>query len=124
RDIGDTDQYYVCVVESAIPVAAVEENLSCPLLSKARSRIADHTAREKITLGVNVCGHIKYKEAILPLLLTNSTLVIADEKGLHEVVIQDIFDTEIILARGSFIVQFKIEIECLSIRYINKNMPK
>src|SRR5699024_12091195 len=45
-------------------------------------------------------------------------------KGLHEVFIQDIFDKEIILEPGSFIVQFKIEKEFLSMPYINKKMTK
>lgn len=120
----EMDEHDYLVIGASVPLAKIEENMAFPLLSKNCSRIADHTSREKITLGGNVCGHIKYKEAILPLLLTNSTLVIADEKGLHEVFIQDIFDKEIILEPGSFIVQFKIEKEFLSMPYINKKMTK
>src|SRR5699024_12871724 len=37
---------------------------------------------------------------------------------------QDIFDKEIVLEQGSFIVQFKIEKEFLSMPYINKKMTK
>src|SRR5699024_4180807 len=122
--VVEMDEHDYLVIGASVPLAEIEENMAFPLLSKNCSRIADHTSREKITLGGNVCGHIKYKEAILPLLLTNSMLVIADEKGLHEVFIQDIFDKEIILEPGSFIVQFKIEKEFLSMPYINKKMTK
>ncbi len=64
------------VLGANLTLTEIEEANLFPLLIKTSSEIADHTAREKITLGGNVCGQIFYREAVLPLLLANSQMVI------------------------------------------------
>lgn len=81
-----------------------EKNLF-PFLSKAIVEIADHTARNKITLGGNICANIIYREAVLPLLLTNSKAVIATDNGLTQVPINEIFNQKLKLEKGEFLVQ-------------------
>ena len=51
---------------SALTLTEITENGGFPLLSKAAREVADHTARNKITLGGNICGQIFYREAVLP----------------------------------------------------------
>lgn len=112
------------VIGSAIPLAQLEETGLFPLLMKNASRIADHTSREKITLGGNICGHIQYKEALLPLLLTDCSVVVADEAGVHEMPIQSVFDKTLTLKPGSLIVQFLIHKHFLDLPYVSKKMTK
>lgn len=112
------------VIGASVTLAQIEEKPVFPLLSKNCSRIADHTSREKITIGGNICGNIKYKEAILPLLLTNCHLVIADETGMREVPIQELFEPYIRLDPGSFIVQIKINKRFLTMLFSSKKITK
>jgi CO/xanthine dehydrogenase FAD-binding subunit len=80
-----------------------------PFLGKAIAEIADHTARNKITLGGNMCANIIYRESILPLLLTNSQLVVAGPAGLKQVPINEIFDQKLKFQRGELLVQVIID---------------
>lgn len=76
-----------------------------PFLGKAIVEIADHTARNKITLGGNICANIIYRETILPLLLTDSEILIAGPTSLKQLPINKIFDQTIKLQRGELLVQ-------------------
>ncbi len=60
------------IIGSAVTLTKIAEENPFPLLSLTVKRIADHTIQDKITLGGNLMGTIIYKEAILPLLLSNS----------------------------------------------------
>lgn len=76
-----------------------------PFLGKAIIEIADHTARNKITLGGNMCANIIYRETILPLLLTDSQIVIASPTDLKQVSINEIFDQTLKLQKSELLVQ-------------------
>ncbi|AKL96065.1 xanthine dehydrogenase, FAD binding subunit [Clostridium aceticum] len=90
---------------AAQTLTKVREKQYFPFLSKAIVEIADHTARNKITLGGNICANIIYRETILPLLLTDSQMVIASPTGLKQVPINQIFDQTLKLQRGELLVQ-------------------
>ncbi|MDQ0337885.1 CO/xanthine dehydrogenase FAD-binding subunit [Caldalkalibacillus uzonensis] len=93
------------VMGAALPLTKLIESQLFPLLSQTAGEIADRTARNKITLGGNVCGNIYYREAILPLLLTDSQVGIAGEQGIKYVPIHQIFDENIQLTKGELLVQ-------------------
>lgn len=112
------------VIGASIPLAQIEEMSEFPLLGKVSSRIADHTSREKITIGGNICGNIKYKEAVLPLLLTDCDVVVADESGINEQPIRELFKQRMNLNPGSFIVQVLVKRELLDKPFISKKMTK
>lgn len=76
-----------------------------PLLQTTVNEIADKTARNKITLGGNLCGHIFYREAVLPLLVCDSKLRIVGPDGRREISIHQVFHKEMNLQPGEFIVQ-------------------
>ncbi|MED3563606.1 xanthine dehydrogenase family protein subunit M [Bacillus xiapuensis] len=85
-----------------------------PLLNKTIVEIADHTARNKITLGGNICANIIYRETVLPLLITNSQVVIATHSGIKHLPMNEVFDQKLKLEKGEFLVQVitdKSEIE-------------
>ncbi len=66
---------------SAVTLSAITEADIFPLLSLTAGRIADHTVRNRLTLGGNLCGSIIYRETLLPLLLADAVLEIASPVG-------------------------------------------
>jgi len=92
---------------AALTLTKVEELNLFPLLSQTVSEIADKTARNKITAGGNICGQIFYREAVLPFLLTDSELMIAGSDGRRNAPIKDVFNKQLLLNRGEFLVQMK-----------------
>ena len=97
------------VIGSSVTLSDLTESNVYPLLSKSCGRIADHTMQCKITIGGNVCGTIIYKEAILPLLLSDCSVVVACKEGLKKVSIHNIFNQGLNLSKGDFLIQFIIE---------------
>jgi len=87
----------------------IKESQYFPFLGKSIVEIADHTARNKITLGGNICSNIKYRETILPLLLTDSKVLIAGPKGLKLSPIENVFNKNLNLDRGELLAQIVIE---------------
>ena len=69
---GATLRYGACV-----SLNEVSEAPRFPLLSAACGRVADHTVRNSITLGGNICGMLPYREAVLPFLVGDGSAVIA-----------------------------------------------
>jgi CO/xanthine dehydrogenase FAD-binding subunit len=109
---------------AALTLTQLHEANLFPLLSQAGARVADHTIQNKITLGGNICGTIIYKEALLPLLLTDSKALIAGPTGTTTVIINDIFDEHIHLGKGEFIVQLQTPEKYLALPYIHVKRTK
>jgi len=80
-----------------------------PLLSQHSKGIADHTSRNRITIGGNIAGKTVYREIVLPLLLCDSQVVIAREGGVAIVPLQDVFHQHLHLEPGEFVVQIRIQ---------------
>ena len=97
------------VLGSTLTLTQIAEANLFPLLTKAASEIADHTARGKITLGGNICAQIFYREAVLPFLLSNSQVVIGGPEGMKVVPINEIFKEQLQLNSGEFLVQVATE---------------
>lgn len=97
------------ILGSAQTLNKIREINYFPFLGKAIVEIADHTARNKITLGGNICANIIYRETTLPLLLTDSKFLIASSTGLKLLPIEDIFNQTINLQKGELLVQIITE---------------
>lgn len=106
-------------IGAANTLTKVNESNYFPLLSKTIIEIADHTARNKITLGGNICANIIYREAVLPLLLTDSKVVIAGPTGVKVVFIHEVFQQQFQLNEGEFIVQVKIDRSYFDLPYVS-----
>lgn len=103
-----TDNFLI--TGAALPLTFIEEKNLFPLLSKTSMGIADHTARNKITLGGNLCGKIFYREAVLPFLLCESkVIVVGNEGGDSAIPIDEIFNHSFQLKEGQFLVQLQTE---------------
>ncbi|QRZ91528.1 xanthine dehydrogenase [Bacillus subtilis] len=97
------------VMGAGVSLTKVEEENPFPLLSKTVSEIADRTARNKISLGGNICGNIYYREAVLPLLISDSLVGVAGRAGLRYHPINKVFNREIQLQKGDFLFHILID---------------
>jgi CO/xanthine dehydrogenase FAD-binding subunit len=79
-------------------------------LENVLDTIGDHTVRNAITLGGNICGKLPYKEAILPLLGLDAKVTVF-EGQLVEYKISELFDKRLKLKPGSILYQIILENE-------------
>jgi CO/xanthine dehydrogenase FAD-binding subunit len=75
-----------------------------PLLGKTAARIADHTVQCKITLGGNLASTIIYREAALPLLLSDAVMTAAGPSGVKRYEIGRVFRERLQLPKGEFLL--------------------
>lgn len=112
------------IIGAAVTLTQIAEANLFPLLGLTVQRIADHTIQDKITLGGNIAGTIIYREAVLPLLISNSEVVIANLNGLKKVSLMDIFEKRIKLNSGDLIVNVAIDSHFLSLPYVHSKKTK
>jgi CO/xanthine dehydrogenase FAD-binding subunit len=74
-------------------------------LTEVASEVTDQTARNKITIGGNICGRIIYREAVLPFLLADGQVLLAGPGGFRTMPINQIFDQTLQLEQGELLVQ-------------------
>ncbi|TDF98022.1 FAD binding domain-containing protein [Paenibacillus piri] len=109
----------ILILGSCVPLTVLSATNPFPLLSETAQGVADQTARNQITLGGNICGKIHYREAVLPLLLADSRMVLAGAKGIREASIHDIFLRQIRLESGEFLVQIMTDREYVSSPFVH-----
>lgn len=97
------------VIGAAVTLTKISDSGLFPLLGECCRRSADHTARDRITLGGNICSSMPYKEALLPLLLCDCEAVTAGSRGVKTRPLTTVFDKELKLDDGEFLVQVKID---------------
>ena len=107
------------ITGAALSLTFLEEKNFFPLLSKTSQGVADHTARNKITLGGNICGQIFYREAVLPFLLADSFCVIAGHDGVKSLPIHMAFNQTLNLSEGQLLVQLITEKRYLELPYLS-----
>jgi len=83
------------------------EDHDLPVLKDVLIHIGDHTVRNAITLGGNICGRLPYKEAILPLLAMDASILIYGADGLKEHKLRNVFDKRLKLNPGDILYQIK-----------------
>lgn len=93
------------ILGSALTLSELYDSRVFPLLGETGAGVADRTSRNKITFGGNICGQFIYREAVLPLLLTESEVRIAGPAGTRQAPITQVFDRTLQLRRGEFLVQ-------------------
>lgn len=111
-------------IGSAVTLTKIAEANLFPLLGLTVKRIADHTIQDKITLGGNIAGTIIYREAVLPLLVSDSNVVIAGTNGIRIVPLIEAFRQRILLNRGEFIIKFIIKENFLNLPFLHVKRTK
>ncbi|WP_141994464.1 FAD binding domain-containing protein [Bacillus sp. B4EP4a] len=112
-------QHQELIIGSTLSLRAIEENRLFPLLADTSKEVADYTSRNKITIGGNICGQIFYRESVLPFLLSDSTVIIEGPKGTRKEFINEIFQKELRLDEGEFLVQIVTEKDYLKAKHIS-----
>lgn len=97
------------VIGAAVSLSKIIEESNITPLNEVLRKIADHTTRNSLTLGGNICGRLPYREAILPLLALNATAVIATINGISEKPLREVFDKRLKLKHGELLVQINVE---------------
>lgn len=103
----------------ALSLRAIADSQCFPLLGKAVGRIADHTNQCRITLGGNLCGTIIYREAVLPLLLTESEVSLQGPEGARRLPLHKVFDARMRLLPGEFILKVHVPKKYAPLPYLH-----
>ncbi|NEZ46744.1 xanthine dehydrogenase [Clostridium niameyense] len=112
------------IIGASLTLTNIANNTIFPLLSKTSRGVADLTVRNKVTLGGNICGKIVYKEAILPLMLSNSNITIASKEGIRLESINKNFTNKINIDKEEFIVNFEIDKTYINLPNTSKKITK
>ncbi|NLM44232.1 MAG: xanthine dehydrogenase [Clostridiales bacterium] len=90
-----------------------------PLIREVVRTIGDHTIRNRITLGGNICGRLPYREALLPFLLYDAQVYIAGINGIKALSINEAFNKRLVLSKGEFVIGFKVKESFMDTKYLN-----
>lgn len=107
----------VLIIGAAVSLNDLANANIYPLLGEIARQIADHTSRNKITIGGNLNSKLIYKETILPLLLTDAKVEIYGSQGSRSVLLKETFKEYLQLSDEDLLTQIKIPIENISMPY-------
>lgn len=106
RDLGeDGDTVYF---GAAATLGEIEASGLFPLLGRAGGRVADHTMQQRITLGGNISGTIRYRETALPLLLADAEMAVCAPDGVWTAPIHQVFSGRLSLPEGAFLTGCRV----------------
>ena len=109
RSCGRQDGHVV--LGAALNLNEVIDSEVFPLLSAACRRIADHTVRNRLTLGGNICGRLPYREAVLPLLVAEAEAEVAGPAGSRWESLKGLFDKRLQLRQGEMLLRVRVGLE-------------
>ena len=104
----------------------IVEDASFPLLASSARGIADHSVRNRITLGGNVAGRLPYREALLPFLAAGGTAHLAGpslEGGAtggvnrREVPVRELHAKRLFLRPGEFLLGLSVDAEAAGLPF-------
>ncbi len=102
---------------AALTLSDIIDGDAFPLLNAVLRGIADHSVRNRLTLGGNIAGLLPYREAVLPLLLADaSILTLSPGKDGAQAVRQErklraLFDKRLVLAPGELVLSFCVPLD-------------
>ena len=94
---------------AALPLNTVAERTASGLVRDAVSAIADHTIRNRLTLGGNIAGRLPFKEALLPFLVLGGIARISGPRGRRTMKLDAGFDKRLRLRKGELITGFTLD---------------
>lgn len=95
------------IIGAAVSLTSIVESNLFPLLGETVQRIADHTSRNKITIGGNLNSHFIYREGILPFLLVNAKGMVVGKGKKKILPLEQILNEG--LAEGELLVQIHVD---------------
>ena len=115
RVLAENEEYLT--IGAGLTLNEIKESKRFPLLGTAGGRVADHTNQCRITLGGNLCGTIRYREACLPLLLADAKVHISSQAGARTVPLHDVFRERMRLQPGELAAAFLVPKRALHAPY-------
>lgn len=109
RELGVSGEWVT--IGSAVTLNEVIEEGAFPLLGAVGKGFLDHTNRNKVTVGGNICSKLPYKEMSLPFLVTQSEALLAGPNGMRRVPFLDVFQGELDLSDGEILLQIAVKRE-------------
>lgn len=107
------------VIGAAVALNKISESGLFPLLGETVKKVADHTSRNKITIGGNLFSQLKHREGILPLLLSDAKVKIVGKEDEEILPLKELFNNKMELKNGNFLVQIMVDMEYLDCPFIN-----
>lgn len=95
-----------------------------PMLAHIARRVADHTIRNRLTLGGNICGRLPYREMILAFLLLDTEAIIAGPEGTCREPLKNLFNKRLQLKKGEFLMQLAVPRDQLTWPFLSKRREK
>ena len=105
------------IIGAAVTLNRLIESNLFPLLGETARQIADHTSRNKITIGGNLMSKLGYREGILPFLITDAIAIVNGPKGTEVMQVDKLATAE--LEEGQFLTQIKVSTSNLELPYIH-----
>ncbi|NEU31015.1 xanthine dehydrogenase [bacterium LRH843] len=105
------------VIGSAVSLNMITNSGLFPLLGETVKNIADHTSRNKITLGGNIMSQLIYRESVLPLLVADAKVRLFGNEGDEIVPLADIFRERLNLNPNQFLVQIIVDKDYVSLPF-------
>ena len=105
------------VVGAAVTLNRLIESNLFPLLSETARSIADHTSRNKITIGGNMMSQLGYREGIMPFLVSDAIAIVTGPKGTDVLPVENLGAAE--LTNGEFLKQIKVSASNLGLPSIH-----
>ncbi|MGB9749301.1 MAG: FAD binding domain-containing protein [Caldisericia bacterium] len=106
REININDDFIT--IGSCVTINEIIDSKFSEIFSKSFKGIADHTVRNRITIGGNILGQLPFRETILPLLIFDIKIKIYEYGGIKEYKISNIFDRSLKINKGDIVTQFII----------------
>lgn len=107
------------IIGAANTLTQIQESNYYPLLSWCGGRVADHTIRNKITLGGNICARIPYREAVLALLVSSCEVVIECKDGTRRELLEKVFNQSLRLESGDLLLQVILNKSCTGLPFFS-----
>jgi CO/xanthine dehydrogenase FAD-binding subunit len=107
------------VIGAAVSLNKITESQLFPLLGQTVRNVADHTSRNKITIGGNILSRFIYREGVLPLLLTEAKVKLAGSSGERVVPLKVVFDQQMNISLGQFLVHIQVPKACLDLPFVS-----
>ncbi|PIC94949.1 xanthine dehydrogenase [Sporosarcina sp. P26b] len=112
------------LIGAAVSLNKITDSNLFPFLGATVEQIADHTSRNKITIGGNINSELIYKESILPLLLVDAKVKVLKGTDERVVSLQSLFDRKIKLSPGELLLQIIIDSSYIDLPYISLKRTK
>ena len=101
------------VYGAALPLNNIIDKTRVTLLSQTLGKIADHTIRNRLTLGGNIMGYLPFKEAVLAFLVLDGSAEIFGPQGWRTQSLSTLFNKRVRLEKGECIVNFSLSPETI-----------